>query len=181
MIVDAGPGGYEAGYLACPCFWGREPGSLIRRLERELGSFAGLRALDAGCGEGKNAAYLADRGARVRALELSARALENARGAWPRQTGVEWEQADIRAIDLPEAHYDVVVAYGLLHCLADAEEVVATVARLQRASEGGVQAGQLSDGHLDAVLNEGPQVAHLSVVYLSLLQVVEQLAQPCRL
>src|SRR5690242_16399740 len=75
MSNDASPvpcGPYDDRYARCPCFWGREPGSLIRRLEAHIPSFAGLTVLDAGCGEGKNAAYLSERGAVVHAVDCSA-------------------------------------------------------------------------------------------------------------
>ena len=51
-------GGYDEGYIASDCFWGEEPGSLIRQLGEVLTDFAGLSVLDAGCGEGKNAVHL---------------------------------------------------------------------------------------------------------------------------
>ena len=46
-------------------------------------SFRDLRVLDLGCGEGKNAAFLASRGALVEAIDSSELALANARSAWP--------------------------------------------------------------------------------------------------
>ncbi len=110
-------GGYDDGYKCCACFWGREPGSLLTILGEHVTSFEGLEVLDIGCGEGKNAAFLARRGARVRAVEISELALRNARQAWETVEGVEWEQADARHLLLPADAYDIIVAYGLFHCL----------------------------------------------------------------
>ena len=59
-------GGYDSGYRACPCFWGSDPGSLVSRLATIVPSFTGLQVLDAGCGEGKNAIFLAGKGAWLR-------------------------------------------------------------------------------------------------------------------
>src|SRR6266849_156523 len=77
-------GGYEDGYRACDCFWGRQPGSLIQKLLEYVFEPAGMTVLDTGCGEGRNAIYLARLGANVRAVDISSRrAIANAQRAWP--------------------------------------------------------------------------------------------------
>ena len=76
-------GGYDAGYIACPCFWGRSPGSLVRLLDKYIVDFSGMEVLDAGCGEGKNAAFLSQRGARVRAIDVSEAATWTTTGRLP--------------------------------------------------------------------------------------------------
>jgi hypothetical protein len=53
----------------------------------------------------------------VRALDLSELAIANAHKAWGAMPNVSWEVADIRGAVLPSCEYDVVIAYGLLHCL----------------------------------------------------------------
>jgi ubiquinone/menaquinone biosynthesis C-methylase UbiE len=129
-------GGYDDGYAACPCFWGPNPGSLVTRLFERMADPAGLRVLDAGCGEGKNAHAFAQRGARVTAIDCSALALRNARIAWP-EDSVEWVQADIRELAYSIEEFDVVIAYGLLHCLQDPTEIEAVVAHLQQITRAG--------------------------------------------
>lgn len=128
-------GGYDEGYEACPCFWGREPGSLVKLLRARVLSLSGLNVLDAGCGEGKNAAYLARCGARVRAVDISGPAIANAERAWGDTGGIIWEVADIRNVEVPLATYDVVLAYGLLHCLPGEQEVRDVAAKLQAATK----------------------------------------------
>lgn len=127
-------GGYDHGYSRCRCFWGREPGSFVRRLALELRNLSGIRVLDAGCGEGKNAAYLAALGAKVVAIDVSDLALMNATEAWPTATAITWIQGDIRTIQLADGEFDIVIAYGLLHCLANARQVEQTVAKLKRST-----------------------------------------------
>lgn len=128
----AGPGGYDEGYAACSCFWGREPGRLVRRLVELAGSMNGLRILDAGCGEGKNAHFLARLGADVLAVDVSELALANAQLAWrdssPGQ--VAWAQGSIENYPLPASQFDVVVAYGLLHCLESESAITQAIRRL---------------------------------------------------
>jgi tellurite methyltransferase len=130
-------GGYDAGYAACPCFWGHEPGRLVKLLATHLKNFKGLTILDAGCGEGKNAIFLALQGAYVRALDISELAINNARRAWLPNKLVTWEISDIRTVDLPDSIYDIVIAYGLLHCLSSMEEITGTVEKLKGATKSG--------------------------------------------
>jgi tellurite methyltransferase len=130
--LDVGAG-YDGGYAECPCFWGETPGSLIRVLETEISDFRGLRVLDAGCGEGKNAAYLAHQGAQVDAFDISSLAVQNGRAAFGTPHGLRWKIADIRAEPLADAAYDVVIAYGLLHCFPDEAQVAAVVRKLHKA------------------------------------------------
>lgn len=130
-------GGYDTGYRACPCFWGRTPGSLVLLLEEIVGNFNGLNILDLGCGEGKNAFYLAARGGTVRAIELSEFALFNARNTWGSQMGLTWEKADARSVALDQEVYDVVIAYGLFHCLSSESEISKAVARIRRTTKRG--------------------------------------------
>ncbi len=108
-------GGYDAGYRSCSCFWGREPGSVLRSLQNQI-DFRAAETLDAGCGEGKNAVWLAARGSRVTAVDVSRRALANAARAWP-ESEVKWIEADITEFEMPPQYYDIIIAYGLMHCL----------------------------------------------------------------
>lgn len=127
-------GGYDNGYRMCPCFWGNEPGSFVRLLRDYIPCFLGLTVLDVGCGEGKNAVFFARDGALVDALDISALAIENGRRHWAGIAGIEWRVADVRDIDLPHNYYDVVIAYGLLHCMSSATEVRKAILRLQKAT-----------------------------------------------
>jgi tellurite methyltransferase len=127
-------GGYDEGYRSCPCFWGREPGSLVRELASEVASFSGMRVLDAGCGEGKNAAFFAQQGALVTAVDISRQAIANAEAAWPPDLKVSFQVGGIETLDLAAHSWDVVLMYGLLHCLPTREVIELTVSRLQQAT-----------------------------------------------
>lgn len=133
--INRRSGGYDDGYMACPCFWGDQPASLVARVGEWTPSVEGLRVLDAGCGEGKNAIYLARRGAKVSAIDSSAQALANAVAYWGAESAnVAWMQGDIAALALPDDAYDITIAYGLLHCLADEAEASMVVRKLRRAT-----------------------------------------------
>jgi tellurite methyltransferase len=115
-------GGYDDGYASCGCFWGSQPGSLIR-LHYLEGSDAPRRVLDLGCGEGKNAAYFAQRGAEVYAVDCSALALRTAKRLYG-QNGINWYESDATVfIRQCSESFDLIIMYGLLHCLASREEL----------------------------------------------------------
>jgi tellurite methyltransferase len=130
-------GGYDDGYAACPCFWGQEPSSLVVRLTEQTGPLNGTLVLDAGCGEGKNAVYLARHGAIVHALDVSTLAISNGKKQWSNVGGVTWLIKDISKTTMNESEYDVVIAYGMLHCLQDEDEITSVVRKLQAATKCG--------------------------------------------
>ena len=129
-------GGYDDGYGSCDCFWGNEPSSLILKLSSLLDGVPGLNVLDVGAGEGKNAIYMAGLGANVTAIECSSLALRNAK-KMDGSERVNWMEGDIRSFDLHAESFDVVVAYGLLHCLRNAEEIAGLAEKLQIATKQG--------------------------------------------
>jgi tellurite methyltransferase len=122
--------------LACACFWGLEPGSFVTGLLSRLASVSGLEVLDAGCGEGKNAHAFAARKARVVAVDCSELAIAHARATWHDDL-VTWLCADIRDVKLETGRFDVVVAYGLLHCLENRSAVSSVLAQLMQATRPG--------------------------------------------
>ena len=135
-------GGYEEGYAGCGCFWGTSPGSLIKTFIEDHPKLEGIHVLDLGCGEGKNAAAFAKTGARVVAVDCSARAIANGRRAFPDQE-IEWHRSDAHHYlsNLPNRNcFDIVVLYGLLHCLSSSEDVTAlTRLTLDKTRIGGHQ------------------------------------------
>lgn len=108
-------GGYDDGYEAVTGFWGTTPGSLVREY-LATHDVDGLRVLDVGAGEGKNAAVFARAGATVEALECSATAIRNGQKLFP-DDPIAWTRCDAIEIVYPKNSFDVVVSYGLTHCL----------------------------------------------------------------
>ncbi len=131
-------GGYDNGYRSCDCFWGNEPSSLVKALTPHIHEFSGLRVLDAGCGEGKNAAFLSKQGAVVTAVDLSAIAISHAKRDWKTLAGVDWVQADIRTFDLGAQPHDVVIAYlSVPYCFESPVEIAELHSSLSRVTRPG--------------------------------------------
>jgi SAM-dependent methyltransferase len=74
------------------------------------GRFRG-HVLDAGCGTGDNALFLASRGFRVTAVDIAPTAIETARA---RGEGVEWVVGDSAGF---AGRFDTVLASALIHCV----------------------------------------------------------------
>jgi 2-polyprenyl-3-methyl-5-hydroxy-6-metoxy-1,4-benzoquinol methylase len=134
--MTKGAGGYDDGYEAVPCFWGGEPGSLIRELLCRLTPVSSTKVLDLGCGEGKNAAALARFGCKVDAVDCSLAAIENGKRAFS-DCKIRWINEDASTFDVGYERYDIVICYGLFHCLGSDQEVEAMIERAQAATRPG--------------------------------------------
>ena len=140
-------GGYDDGYSQCACFWGRSPGSLVQSFVRTI-PCKGLRVLDLGCGEGKNANALALAGAVVTAVDCSAMAIANGRNAFA-DAEIEWIVSEGAAYLVDCDPFDVIVMYGLLHCLPSLTAISAMIASsIRKTRRGGY--------HVVATFNDGP-------------------------
>jgi 2-polyprenyl-3-methyl-5-hydroxy-6-metoxy-1,4-benzoquinol methylase len=105
---------WDARYRTKESLWSGKPNA---HLVAQAGDLAYGTALDAGAGEGADAIWLAGRGWRVTAVDISAVALERAAGhaaqagdevagriTWRRENLLEWQPAE-RGYDLVAAHY----------------------------------------------------------------------------
>lgn len=98
-------------YRAADLVWGADPNRFVAHAL--AGREAAGRALDLGCGEGRNAIWLAERGWSVVGVDFSRVALERARKlAGAAGVEVEWVLADVAEYEAePEAFGLVVVSY----------------------------------------------------------------------
>ncbi|GAA0290239.1 methyltransferase domain-containing protein [Kineococcus aurantiacus] len=95
-----------------------------------LGDLAGATVLEFGAGAGQCARWVAGRGARVVATDLSLGMLREGAGA-AREAGVPLAQCDARVLPFADACFDVAfTSYGALPFVADADRVLAEVARV---------------------------------------------------
>jgi len=111
---------YEQCYAGSDYYWGLEPAAflddLIAAAERSPGELA---VLDIGCGEGKDAVYLAGRGCRVTAFDLTEAGIRKAkRLAAERGVPINAFTADINDFE-PEGSFDIVYSTGTIQYLFD--------------------------------------------------------------
>ncbi|WBB68770.1 bifunctional NAD(P)/FAD-dependent oxidoreductase/class I SAM-dependent methyltransferase [Micromonospora sp. WMMD812] len=104
---------WEERYQSRPAVWSGRPNA---QLVTEAAGLAPGRALDVGSGEGADAVWLAERGWRVTAVDISTTALEraaahaDAAGAQVAER-IEWTHADLREKPPTEGGYDLVSAH----------------------------------------------------------------------
>jgi ubiquinone/menaquinone biosynthesis C-methylase UbiE len=113
-------------------------GKITDALEEQLivelvGPPAGLRILDAGCGDAALAVALAQRGALVTGVDADPRILAAAR-ARAEASGVapELMQGDVRALPFADASFDIVLAVTVLCFVDNAGLAVREMARVLR-------------------------------------------------
>jgi len=127
---------------ASPGFWNRIARRYARSpiadeasYERKLAmtrEFLGpdVEAFEFGCGTGSTAIAHAPHVRHLRAVDFSEKMIEIARGraAEAGADNVTFEVGDIEALDVAEAHYDVVLALSVLHLLDDRDAALTRAA-----------------------------------------------------
>ncbi|MGO4615538.1 class I SAM-dependent methyltransferase [Nocardia sp. 2YAB30] len=130
---------WEAFYQEREQVWSGRPNFL---LVREIDSVAAGSALDLGCAEGADAIWLAERGWRVTATDVSETALARARAQAAGQgltDVIDWQQHDLAAT-FPSGRFDLVSAHYLHSPPAQADERTRI---LRRAAEAVAPGGLL--------------------------------------
>src|SRR6185436_5398179 len=141
--------GYDSGYSQCPRFWGETPAGMVVTAISLLAPVDHKRALDLGCGDGKNANALANAGFDVVAIDKSEIAIGNAMRSFA-TARVNWLVTDLATIEGPAEAYDLVVATGSLHCLASQEAVARAIGIMQKLTKRG-------GFNVVSSFNDGPQ------------------------
>jgi len=100
-----------------------------------LGEVEGKWILDAGCGEGRFARMLAERGARVTAIDLSRRMMELAQAEEAKAPlGIEYAQMSMTDLSpFADESFDAVIAYLSILDVEDFETALREIARVLRA------------------------------------------------
>jgi len=123
-------------------------GRITDGLERQLlaallGSVAGKKLLDVGCGDGAMAFELARQGAKVTALDADPSMIATVRLRAEREAiRVQFVEGNAESLPFDDATFDVVVAVTVLCFVPDAERAVKEIARVLRP-EGRLVIGEL--------------------------------------
>ncbi len=122
--MSKGIGQYDLEYSNCLCFWGTEPGKYVRLIPNLVKQGD---VLDLGAGEGKNLIYLAELGYKVAGVEISRYAIDNFEKRLANvpevvKSRIAMIHQDVLLFEA-DKEYDIVIAYGLLHCLPSIEAV----------------------------------------------------------
>jgi SAM-dependent methyltransferase len=114
---------WDQRYAAAELVWTAEPN---RFMVAEVDGMAAGRALDLGCGEGRNAIWLASRGWDVVGVDFSRVGLDKARQlAEQRHVDIEWVLADVTTYQPTAAAFDLVAILYLQLSAAPLAEVLA--------------------------------------------------------
>jgi len=120
MVSAATPDFFSEAYRGTPPWEIGRPQPVIVALEK-AGEIRGA-VLDAGCGTGENALFLAERGHDVVGIDGAARAVAAARAkAVSRALQVEFRVLDALQIATLDRSFDTVVDSGLFHVFGDEE------------------------------------------------------------
>ncbi|QQR88957.1 MAG: class I SAM-dependent methyltransferase [Myxococcales bacterium] len=104
------------------------------------GDVTGRSVLDAGCGEGYCSREMRIRGAsRVLGIELSEKMVDLAKAQEQEQSlGIEYQQGDVRKLDLPSESFDLVLAVFVFNYISTRDMQVA-MKEMHRVLKGGGQ------------------------------------------
>ena len=111
---------YEKFYEGDQYYWGTEPADFLKLLIEFKPPLPGTKVLDIGCGEGKDAVYMAQRGYTVTAFDLTesgirkTKKLAEERGV----TGLNAFSADINDFEIKE-RFDIIYSSGTVQYLRD--------------------------------------------------------------
>jgi len=112
------PTEYDEKYRSDNYYWGIVPNRMCYDIMQLMPPIKPYRVLDIGCGEGKDAVFLAKNGYRVSAFDASENGLEKARLlAQQNNVSVHFFKADIQTIKLQET-YDIIYSSGVFHYLS---------------------------------------------------------------
>jgi 2-polyprenyl-3-methyl-5-hydroxy-6-metoxy-1,4-benzoquinol methylase len=123
ISVENYPGPYDYIYAGKEnhIIWGKTHGKLLKKVKLN----ENIKVLDVGCGDGLNSLYLEQRGCDVTGVDISELALKGLRNRFESNNTLirgNYIHSDISDLQF-ENQFDVIVSYGLYHCLPIATRI----------------------------------------------------------
>lgn len=129
---------YEERYNSDGYYWGLKPNSLCYEIMKLRPPLKPLRILDIGCGEGKDAVFLARNGYAVTAFDIAESGLKKARELADR-SGVHIDFFKANILDFrPQIEFDIIFSSGVLHYLPQELRAELTESLKEHTSVGGL-------------------------------------------
>ena len=108
---------YEKWYEGDDYYWGLEPGKFLDELIRLCPPSVGKTVLDIGCGEGKDAVYMAEKGYDVTAFDLTENGIRKTKAlAENRNVAIDAYVDDINSFET-EKRFDIIYSTGTVQYL----------------------------------------------------------------
>ncbi len=140
LLGYQGPTGtkYEEKYKQDGYYWGITPNRLCYEIMKLMPPTKPYRVLDIGCGEGKDAVFLAKNGYQVTAFDLADSGLKKARDLASRNMAeVDFFQANVNEIVLKDT-YDIIFSSGVFHYLQQEKRKAFVEMLKEHTTEGGL-------------------------------------------
>lgn len=129
---------YDNRYRGEKYYWGLAPNQLCYEIMRLKPPTEAYRVLDIGCGEGKDAVFLARNGYQVTAFDISEQGLAKA-GKLAQACGVKVDffRADVRDFRA-DREYDIIFSSGVFHYIPPELREEITVHLKSHTAQGGI-------------------------------------------
>lgn len=158
-VYDQGFAEERARIAGMEALW--DPGS--RALLDELGLGSGWKCLEVGAGGGSLVEWMAQRGARVTAVDIDTRFVESLAS-----DVIDVRRLDVRTDELPQAEFDLVHARLVLEHLGDRTQILARLASALRP--GGWIVIEDYDWSCFAFEGDDPEIARVADAILAFMQ-----------
>lgn len=117
------------------CFWEKTPAKYVKLLSSlHNNNFIGKSILDLGAGEGKNSVFLANLGANIISVDVSEIAISRFNlqpNYYKSHNRIKTLTEDIQNLSFKNECFDIIIAYGILHCLEDRNAIYDMVEKIK--------------------------------------------------
>jgi 2-polyprenyl-3-methyl-5-hydroxy-6-metoxy-1,4-benzoquinol methylase len=147
---------YDKLYKVKGILWTETPGRMVVEAISHFKKPG--KCLDMGCGDGKNMIFLERRGWKVNGIDKSTLAIKGAKKRFHINNQIikgSLKVQNVTSYKYPSDYYDLVVCYGLYHCLKDSEIKTIHHKMINSLKSGGLIAFCMINDNLPMPFNHG--------------------------